>query len=144
MRISDLLRRKGTVVHTVSPDTTVREVLSVLESRGVGALVVSPDGQHLLGIVSERDIVRALPVSGGALLERPVASIMTAAVHTATPEEQVEALAATMTEHRIRHVPIVVDGVLQGLVSIGDVVASRLDELQTERDQLEAYVRTSG
>jgi CBS domain-containing protein len=144
MRISDVLRRKGAAVHTVSPDTTVRDVLTTLESRRVGALVVSSDGQHLLGIVSERDIVRALPLGGSELLGRPVASIMTTAVRTASPEDQVEDLARTMTEHRIRHVPVVVDGVLTGLVSIGDVVAQRLDELQTERDQLEAYVRTSG
>jgi CBS domain-containing protein len=140
MRVSDVLRHKGATVHTVRPDVTVRALVAMLAEHHVGALVVSPDGEHVDGIVSERDIVRGLARSGDAVLEQRVASIMTATVYTAEPSDLVSDLAAEMTERRIRHVPVCVDHKLAGIVSIGDVVKQRIDELLQERDQLEAYI----
>ena len=144
MHIEQILRRKGTRVATVPPTATVADVVAALAEHGVGALVVSPDGEQLVGIVSERDVVRHLHLSE-QLLDRPVTEIMTSAeagVHTCRPRDTVDQLARQMTELRIRHVPVLVDGRLAGIVSIGDVVKSRIDELEFERGQLEDYIAT--
>jgi CBS domain-containing protein len=141
MRIHDVLQSKsqgGTVV-TVAPETTVRDLIILLAEHNIGAVVVSTDEEAVAGIVSERDIVRAL-VSGVEALDNSVSSIMTAEVHTAKPEDSVHDLMKLMTEHRVRHVPVVTDGTLHGIVSIGDVVKSRIGELEFERDQLTSYV----
>jgi CBS domain-containing protein len=126
MRISDILRGKGHSVLTVRPDATIRQLLAVLAEHNIGASVVSEDGATIGGIVSERD----------------VSSIMTADVRTCTPETLVEDLRSTMTDHRIRHVPVVSDGKLVGLVSIGDVVKSTISELETEREHLVGYIQS--
>ncbi|WP_019926324.1 CBS domain-containing protein [Nocardia sp. BMG111209] len=141
MRISEILRRKGAEVVTIVPEATVRELLGLLAERNVGAVVVSRGGGTLEGIVSERDIVRRLHTVGAELLDRPVADIMTAVVHTCSPDDRVEGLRSTMTEHRIRHLPVLRDGRLAGIVSIGDVVKSAISELQTEREQLVHYLQ---
>jgi CBS domain-containing protein len=120
----------------------VRAALTILAERGIGALVVSSDGRTVEGIVSERDVARGLHERGAALLADPVASVMTAQVHTCPPDASVHSLAQTMTDHRVRHVPVVEDGVLVGIVSIGDVVKARLDELEEERRQLVDYIQT--
>ncbi len=109
MRIRDILRRKGDTVATVGPDATVRQLLAVLAEHNIGAVVVSPDGTSISGIVSERDVVRRLH-DGAGLLDRPVSDIMTAEVRSCGPGDQVEDLRRTMTEHRFRHVPVVEDG----------------------------------
>jgi CBS domain-containing protein len=140
MRITDVLRRKGNVVITISPTRTVRELLAALSEHRVGALVVSADGAHVDGIASERDIVRRLHSDGEAVLDQTISTIMTATVRTCGPEDSTDDLMSAMTEHRIRHVPVLVDGALAGIVSIGDVVKFRLEELQSERDQLTAYI----
>jgi len=140
MRITDVLRRKGDSVVTITPTETVRELLAALAGHRVGALVVSSDGRRVDGIVSERDVVRRLHSDGAGVLDRPVADIMTADVHTCDPDVTTDDLMSEMTRHRFRHVPVVVDGHLAGIVSIGDVVKYRLDELQSERDQLTAYI----
>ncbi len=140
MRITEVLRRKGDTVVTITPDRTVRELLALLGEYRIGALVVSEDGRHVAGIVSERDIVRRLPADGDVVLDAPVSAIMTAEVYSCTREDSVEDLMAAMTERRIRHVPILVDGELVGIVSIGDLVKHRLAELQAERDHLTAYI----
>jgi CBS domain-containing protein len=142
VRISDVLRTKGAATHTISPDASVAELVAQLAEHGVGALVVGGEGGAVAGIVSERDVVRRLHSAGAEVLEWRVAEIMTVDVHSAAPETVVEDLAREMTERRIRHVPVVVDGALVGIVSIGDIVKNRIDELQTERDQLEAYVHS--
>jgi CBS domain-containing protein len=139
MRISDLLRSKGTAVATVEPQTTVTELISGLAEHNVGAMVVvGPEG--IAGIVSERDVVRRLNDQGPALLSKPVSEIMTKLVATCTPEDSVDHLSALMTERRIRHVPVLVDGKLAGIVSIGDVVKNRMQELEKSQRQLEAYI----
>jgi CBS domain-containing protein len=140
MRISDVLRVKGTQVVTVTPDTTVRRLLSVLAEHRVGAVVVSRDSASVDGIVSERDIVRALAVRGASVMSEPVTAIYTADVHTVTPRTELEDVARMMTERRIRHAPVMVDGRLHGIVSIGDVVKSRIGELESERSALSDYI----
>lgn len=136
-----MVRRKGDKVVTVRSDDTVERLLELLEEHRIGALVVSDDGEAIAGIVSERDVVRHLRGKGAALLEDPVSHIMTSDVRTCDPDTHIEDLARTMTEHRIRHVPVVVDGKLTAIVSIGDVVKNRIDELQSERDQLVGYIQ---
>ncbi|MBF6170765.1 CBS domain-containing protein [Nocardia blacklockiae] len=140
MRISEILRKKGSDVVTIAPDAPVRALLALLAERNVGAVVVSADGRALDGIVSERDVVRRLHTIGADLLDRPVADIMTTVVHTCSPDDRVETLRTTMTEHRIRHLPVLRRGRMVGIVSIGDVVKSALSELQHEREHLEQYL----
>jgi len=142
VHISQLLRRKGADVATVEASASIRTALALLAEHRVGALVVSADGRSVDGIVSERDVVRALHERGAGLLTDPVSSVMTADVHTCPPGSGVEELARTMTDHRVRHVPVVDDGQLVGIVSIGDVVKARLDELESERAQLVDYIQT--
>lgn len=140
MRIADVLATKGHAVVTVGPDDLVTDLLGALAGRNVGAAVVL-DGDRLAGIVSERDVVRHLHQRGAAMLDVPVAEIMTAVVATCRPRDTVENLSVTMTERRIRHVPVLDDaGKLAGIVSIGDVVKSRIDQLEEHREQLEAYI----
>jgi CBS domain-containing protein len=140
MRISDLLRVKGTQTVTVPPDMTVRRLLAVLAEHQIGAVVVSADGTSVEGIASERDIVRALAQRGAAVLSEPVTAIYTAEVRTVTPQTSLEEVMRMMTVHRIRHAPVMADGGLQGIVSIGDVVKSRIDELESERAALTGYI----
>jgi CBS domain-containing protein len=140
MRITDVLRGKGTQVVTIPPDTKVRRLLDVLAEHGIGAVVVSADGTSVGGIVSERDIVRAFAKRGAAVMSEPVTDIYTADVHTITPDISLDEVLRMMTERRIRHAPVVVDGTLRGIVSIGDVVKNRIDELETERAHLTDYI----
>jgi CBS domain-containing protein len=140
MRISDLLRVKGTQTVTVPPDMRVRGLLAVLAEHQIGAVVVSADGTSVEGIASERDIVRALAQRGAAVLSEPVTAIYTAEVRTVTPQTSLEEVMRMMTVHRIRHAPVMADGGLQGIVSIGDVVKSRIDELESERAALTGYI----
>ena len=143
MRINDVLRVKGAEVVTVTPDTTVRQLLQVLAEHKIGAVVVSVDGTSVDGIVSERDVVRAFAQRGAAVMSEPVTEIYTAEVRTVTPETTLDDVMRLMTEHRMRHAPVVVDGALGGLVSIGDVVKNRMDELETERTALSDYISTA-
>ena len=140
MRISDVLRVKGTQVVTVPPDTTVRRLLAVLAEHQIGAVVVSRDGTSVDGIASERDIVRALAKRGAAVMSEPVTAIYTAEVRTVTPRTPIEEVMRMMTEYRVRHAPVVADGALRGIVSIGDVVKDRIGELETERAALTGYI----
>jgi len=143
MRINDVLRVKGAEVVTVTPDTTVRHLLQVLAEHKIGAVVVSVDGTSVDGIVSERDVVRAFAQRGAAVMSEPVTEIYTAQVRTVAPETSLDDVMRLMTEHRMRHAPVVIDGALSGLVSIGDVVKSRIDELETERTALSDYITTA-
>ncbi|MFI5731732.1 CBS domain-containing protein [Kribbella sp. NPDC051587] len=139
MKINDVLRGKGTDVVTISPQATVTELLALLAERNIGAVVVSADGTSVAGIVSERDVVRLVNRTPDAGDVR-VSAIMTAEVHTCTPDDLIDNLMRLMTDRRIRHVPVVVDGALTGLVSIGDVVKSRIGELEFEKEQLSNYI----
>jgi len=140
MQVKDVLARKGAAVATIGPDSSVVEVIASLSEHGVGALVVSGNGRTIEGIVSERDVVRALNTFGVDLFTMTVHDIRTADVYTCVPTDEIRSVARTMTDKRFRHMPVTVDGVLAGIVSIGDLVKSRVDELETEHDQLIGYI----
>jgi CBS domain-containing protein len=143
MRINEVLAGKGSHdVVTVRPGATVRELIDMLAEHNIGALVVSVDGSTLDGIVSERDVVRRLH-EDETILESPVSAIMSTEVRSCDGHDTVDEVMALMTLRRIRHVPVVKDGALSGIVSIGDVVKSRMSELEFERDQLDSYVHGS-
>ncbi|MFK5634925.1 MULTISPECIES: CBS domain-containing protein [unclassified Ornithinimicrobium] len=139
MRVADLIKKKGSSVVTLSPSATVQELLDTLDDHKIGAVVVLDDDAAVVGIVSERDVVHHLRVGSG--LEAPVSELMTADVHSCTATDDLVQLATTMTERRLRHLPVVEDGSLRGIISIGDVVKARLDALEAERDHLESYLR---
>ena len=140
MRISDVLSSKSNEqVVTIPPDSTVRDLLGLLARHNVGAVVVSADGRSVDGIVSERDVVRKLN-GNDETLDATVEQIMTSVVQTCEPGHDVDELMVQMTEKRIRHVPVVDDGDLVAVISIGDVVKSRITQLEFERDQLDSYV----
>jgi CBS domain-containing protein len=139
MRIADVLRNKGASVATITPETSVSGLLTELSVHNIGAMVVvSPDG--VIGIVSERDVVRALQTRGADLLRLPVSEIMTTFVATCTPNDTVDSLSALMTTKRVRHIPVMENGRLTGIVSIGDVVKTRMEELEAQQEQLQAYI----
>lgn len=140
MLIATILQHKGTAVATVPPQATVAELLAKLAELNIGAVVVSEDGVTIAGIVSERDVVRRLHERGPGILRQPVSSIMTSDVRTCAPDAKVDQLRRTMTDHRVRHVPVVQDGRLVGIVSIGDVVKSAIQELETEKEALVSYL----
>ncbi|GIF20003.1 CBS domain-containing protein [Actinoplanes tereljensis] len=140
MRISDILRVKGDQVVTVRPGADVTELLTLLAEHKIGAVIVSSDGTRVEGIVSERDVVRALAARGAAILTQPVSNIHTTQVRSVAPEAAVEEVERLMTDNRFRHVPVVENGALRGVVSIGDVVKNRIDELEAERTSLTGYI----
>jgi CBS domain-containing protein len=142
MQVSDILRHKGTEVATVTPDATVEEAARILGNRRIGALVVSEDGRGVDGILSERDIVAHLASVGRTGLDSTVATLMTRHVYTCAPQDTIEDVMSVMTQSRIRHLPVIVDGALGGIVSIGDAVERRVNELETERAQLTDYLQT--
>lgn len=144
MLISDILRNKGAQVTMVDPDTTLESLVALLTEQRIGAAVVSHDGATLDGIISERDVVRALAEFGTSALSKPVREVCTDTVTVAVPADRLEHLAAVMTEGRFRHVPVVVDGRVEGIVSIGDVVKARIGELQAETEALTGYIRSGG
>ena len=140
MRISDILAAKGSDVAVVAHRTKVADAVAELTRRSIGALVVSDDRVHIDGIVSERDIVRQLVTERAALLADEVGHIMSSPVHTCSPDDPVDAVMATMTNERVRHVPVVEDGRLSGIVSIGDLVKSRMEDVQRDRQLLVDYI----
>lgn len=142
MLVDHILERKGREVATVAPDASVSAALQSLGAANIGALVVSADGERVSGIVSERDIVRGLSEAGSSLLDRPVRDIMATEVRTCCGTDTADELMHRMTEHRIRHLPVVDDGRMVGIISIGDVVKSRVDELEREQSQLVDYIRS--
>ena len=140
MKIVEVLNAKseGGVI-TIAPDAGVRELIAKLAEHNVGALIVSSDGETVEGIVSERDVVRHLH-HDGTVVNNTVGAIMTEVVETTAPDATLDDLMEIMTNRRIRHVPVVKDGVLVGIVSIGDVVKHKMSQLEFERDQLDSYV----
>ena len=140
MKVETMLAVKGDKVVTLRPDATVATVIRMLKLEGIGALVVSEDGEKILGIISERDVVRALVDHGGEVLKVRVAELMTRSVKTCTPDANIKDVMAEMTRSRVRHLPVVRDGKLSGIISIGDVVKNRLEELETETSVLRDYI----
>lgn len=142
MKIEDIIRKKGADVVTIAPAATVAELLDLLAKHNIGAVVVSDDGATIGGIVSERDVVRRLASQGAAVLTQQVSTIMTADVKTCGIEDSLESTAQTMTYGRFRHLPVVQDGKLVAIISIGDVVKNRIDQLTDERNHLLEYLHT--
>ena len=139
MLIASILRRKGSTVVSVAPEATVTHLLTELSRHNIGAAVVARE-DTLIGIVSERDVVRGLGRHGPGLLSVPIADIMTTDVYTCTTEDTIEEVSEAMTLRRFRHVPVLSEGRLTGIVSIGDVVKSRLRALEEDKAQLESYI----
>ena len=140
MRISDVIHQKGTSVVTAPADEKVEQLVALLADNGLGAVVVTDEDYGVIGIAGERDVVKALRVHGEAALRLTVAEIMSAPVRTCAPEDDITGVAGLMTAFRVRHVPVVVDGRLTAIVSIGDIVKGRIDELQTEHEYLISYL----
>jgi CBS domain-containing protein len=143
MNVETILRNKGGWVTTIRPSATIAEAVDMLNRERIGALVVSEDGERVDGILSERDIVIALAEDGASLLSRQVDAIMTRRVVTCEPGDTVQELMAEMTNRRIRHFPVVTDGRLCGIVSIGDVVKNRLDEVEFEAKSLRSFIASA-
>jgi CBS domain-containing protein len=140
MLVSQILKHKGDLVFTASPHETVAAAAALLHSRHVGALVIVNHQDRVAGILSERDIVRVVAEKGGAGLSLPVSSCMSSEVVFASPNETVHSLLERMTDRRIRHLPVLKDGRLAGLVSIGDLVKSKIAESEAEAENLKAYI----
>jgi CBS domain-containing protein len=139
--VERILATKGREVATTRPEGSVAMAAGLLRARGIGALVVSGDGQRVDGILSERDIVRGLAHHGADVLGLRVSDLMSRTVHTCTPQDTLKSIMARMTRHRVRHLPVVDGGRLCGIVSIGDVVKHRLDEIEDEVNVLrDAYI----
>ncbi len=144
MKIATILADKGSHVVTVAPDHSIQALLTLLSRHNIGALVVSTDGNTIIGIVSERDILLAL-ARGASDMGDPVSDIMKTEVFVCAPEANIDELMTVMTAQRIRHIPITSDsGELMGIVSIGDLVKARLSELETERAALVGYITHGG
>lgn len=140
MLVSQILKDKGDLVFTASPNETVGAVAALLHSRRVGAMVVVGDAGEVVGILSERDIVSAVAEGGAGGLTKPISTVMTRDVIFAQPHETVDNLLERMTDRRIRHLPVVRDGRLAGIISIGDLVKSKISEVEAEASGLKAYI----
>jgi CBS domain-containing protein len=140
MQISTILNAKGHDVITISPDATVKELAGLLREKKIGAIVVSRDGKKIDGIVSERDVVHRLTDFGPKYLSVAVKEIMTAHVLTCSPGDSVESCMELMSGKRIRHLPVVQRGKLEGVVSIGDIVKAKIQEIHTEAESLKQYI----
>lgn len=141
-KVSSVLKHKGHEVVTVAPQQTVTWVVKVLAQNRIGAVPVINEDGRLVGIISERDIIRGMSEHADAVLALPVDRLMTRDVRTCTSEDQLVDLMEVMTRQRIRHLPVIQDGALDGIVSIGDIVKQRLEEVQLEADDLRRYIRS--
>jgi CBS domain-containing protein len=140
MTVSHILKAKGHAVQTAKPHDAVRHVVGKLAEHKIGAIVVTDKDKTILGIVSERDVVRHLAQSGHDILDARVDRIMTRAVRTCTMHDTEDHLMTLMTDHRIRHLPVVTEGKLVGMISIGDVVKQRIDAIERESENMRAYI----
>ncbi len=143
MNVDAILKGKGNTVETAEPGWTVGKACERLDALGIGALVVSSDGRTIEGIISERDVIRHIAKAGAGVLGRPVSDLMIREVFTCTREDDIAHLMETMTERKIRHLPVVEDGILCGIVSIGDAVKHRIRESEDEAEALRTYITTS-
>jgi CBS domain-containing protein len=144
MAVAHILKQKGPAVITASPADSVQSIVDSLARHRIGAVVVVDDGGHIAGIVSERDVVRAMAGDAITIVGKTARDIMTAKVRTCAPGDSEADLMQLMTENRIRHLPVVVEGRLAGMVSIGDVVKFRINAIEREADQMKSYIASSG
>jgi CBS domain-containing protein len=143
MTVKAILAAKGGEVVTIEPTTTLAEAVKLLAARGIGALVVTGADRRVTGIVSERDIVRALAAHGSAALDLPLTEVMTRKVMTCSASDTIRSLLERMTQGNFRHLPVMEQGQLDGIVSIGDVVKHRLHEMEREQSALRDYIQTA-
>jgi CBS domain-containing protein len=143
MHVEAILKGKGRAVATIAPDASIADAVDLLTKKGIGAVVVSRDGSDVAGILSERDIVHALAERGGRVLELTVSALMTHHVYTCKPDDTIADLMQQMTDRRIRHLPVVENGRLAGIVSIGDVVKNRVDEVEEEASTLRQFITSA-
>ncbi|CAN5365485.1 CBS domain-containing protein [soil metagenome] len=144
MSVAQILNAKGTAVMTAAPTDTVANVATTLARKRIGSIVIVGPTGSIEGIVSERDVVRAIASDGGDALSWPVMKIMTGQVKTCGPNDTEAELMALMTEHRIRHLPVVQDGKLNGIISIGDVVKFRIEAIEREAAEMKSYISSAG
>lgn len=142
MKIASILNHKGDFVATVAPESTVTQLLATLAEHGIGAVVVCDAAGAIAGIASERDVARSLNSTGPSALDMPVSEIMSTLVATCTKESPVEEIMVMMTEQRVRHIPVVEEDQLVGIVSIGDIVKARIEKLEDERKSLLSYINS--
>ena len=140
MLVSQVIREKGDIVFTISPDETLSEAAALLHQRQVGSVVVLGAGGAVVGLISERDVVRQVALDGAAALDSPVSAAMSCEVISAAPDEKVDELLARMTDRRVRHLPVMQGSRLVGLVSIGDLVKRKIAESEAEARELKAYI----
>lgn len=144
MAVAHILRQKGAAVVTVAPADSVQSIVDTLAHHRIGAVVVVDAGGAIAGIVSERDVVRAMAGDAGGVVHKTASDIMTARVRTCTPADSEAELMQLMTGHRIRHLPVVAQGKLAGMISIGDVVKLRMESMEAEADQMKTYIASAG
>lgn len=144
MSVAHILKQKGNAVFTVSPSDSVQSIVDSLAQHRIGAVIVSDGKGGIAGIVSERDVVRAMAGKGAAVMSKTAADIMTAKVRTCGPNDSEADLMSLMTEHRIRHLPVVINGKLAGMISIGDVVKHRMEMMEREAEELKTYIASAG
>jgi CBS domain-containing protein len=143
MQVKSILAAKGNDVATASPDAPLMAVMEQLSERNIGAIVVTNDQRKVVGIISERDVVRAMARNGASVVDQPVSEFMTSSVITCIDEDSTHDLMTKMTSGRFRHLPVVADGKLTGIISIGDVVKARINEVQREAEALREYISSS-
>ena len=144
MSVAHILKKKGSAVVTVEPSQTLHDIAGILAKHRIGAVIVVDKAGAIAGIVSERDVVRALANEGAAALKRVAREFMTAKVRTCSPRDTETGLMGLMTEHRIRHLPVVEDGKLAGMISIGDVVKLRIEMIEREAEEMKSYIASAG
>ncbi len=144
MAVAHILRQKGSAVHSVMPGDSVQTIVDVLAKQRIGAVLVMDRDGHLAGIVSERDVVRAMAGDAAAVAGKSATDIMTARVRTCSPGDTEADLMALMTEHRIRHLPVLSNGKIAGMISIGDVVKLRMEMMEQEAEQMKTYIASAG
>ena len=143
MTVEKLLRTKGSTVVTIGPDASLADVTHELAAGNFGALIVSADGREVIGIISERDIVRSLAKEGASALDRKVSDVMTTEVFSCAPSDRVNDMMAVMSNRRFRHMPVIENGVLCGVISMTDVMRKRIDEIQHEADAMRTFITGS-
>lgn len=144
MTVAQILNSKGRSVIIATPDDTLKNIADTLAKKRIGAVVIIGSEGDIVGIVSERDVVRAISVLGAKALDKPASEIMTTSVMTCDPRDSEAELMGLMTEHRIRHLPVVDDGKLDGMISIGDVVKFRIEAIEHEAEEMKVYIASSG
>lgn len=143
MRITDVINNKGSFVVTARPDHDVAHLVALLTEHNIGAVVITDDADQVVGIAGEREVVRALARFKDHTLSQPISAMMVSSVTTAAMDDDLSNIAATMTELRVRHMPVIVDGHVAAIVSVGDIVKSRIDQLQDDTDHLVKYLHGS-